>query len=72
MRACVFISCNKYCGQQQQDEMETRPRVSTFVSSLVNYENTIPANTDPDAKPAAPAARMGKFFHQTETKNINK
>lgn len=41
--------------------METRPRVSTFVSSLVNYENTIPANADPDAKPAAPAARMGKF-----------
>lgn len=48
--------------------METRPRVSTFVSSLVNYENTIPANTDPDAKPAAPAARMGKFsFTTTKT-----
>lgn len=39
--------------------METRPRVSTFVSSLVNYTNTIPAATDPDAKPPAPSARMG-------------
>lgn len=40
--------------------METRPRVSTFVSSFVNYSNTIPAATDPDAKPPPPSARMGK------------
>lgn len=61
-----------YCGRDRiyylrfssrfvlKDEIETRPRVSTFVSSLVNYSNTIPAPTDPDAKPPAPAARMGK------------
>lgn len=40
--------------------MDARPRVSTFVSSLVNYTNTIPAATDPDVKPPAPSARMGK------------
>lgn len=44
--------------------METRPRVSTFVSSFVNYSNTIPAATDPDAKPPPPSARMGKWSHQ--------
>lgn len=42
------------------DEIDQRPRVSTFISSLANYDNTIPAAADPDAKPAAPAARMGK------------
>ncbi|KAJ6645377.1 Solute carrier family 12 member 4 [Pseudolycoriella hygida] len=40
------------------EEIDERPRVSTFISSLANYSNTIPAATDPDAKPAAPAARM--------------
>lgn len=44
------------------DEIDTRPRVSTFISSLANYENTIPAATDPDAKPPPPAARMGTLI----------
>jgi len=43
------------------DDLETRPHISTFISSIANYENTIPAATDPDAKPAAPSARMGMF-----------
>ncbi|XP_037032618.1 solute carrier family 12 member 6 isoform X3 [Bradysia coprophila] len=44
------------------DEIDERPIVSTFISSLANYSNTIPAATDPDAKPAAPAARMGTLI----------
>lgn len=44
------------------DELETRPHVSTFISSLANYENTIPAATDPDAKQAPPVARMGTLI----------
>ncbi|XP_049831713.1 solute carrier family 12 member 6 isoform X1 [Schistocerca gregaria] len=43
------------------EEMEDRPRVSTLISSLANYSNTIPAATDPDAKPA-PSARMGTLI----------
>lgn len=32
--------------------MEDRPRISTLISSLANYSNTIPpASSDPDAKP---------------------
>lgn len=42
-----------------QDDIDNRPRVSTFISSLANYSNTIPAATDPDVKPPAPVARMG-------------
>ncbi|CAB0017796.1 unnamed protein product, partial [Nesidiocoris tenuis] len=36
-----------------QEEMEERPRISTLISSLANYSNTIPAaeSADPDAKP---------------------
>lgn len=52
-----------YLFNYLQDEIDTRPRVSTFISSLVNYSNTIPAATDPDAKPPAPAARMGKYSY---------
>ncbi|XP_039954921.1 solute carrier family 12 member 6 isoform X1 [Bactrocera neohumeralis] len=44
------------------DELDTRPHVSTFISSLANYENTIPSATDPDSKTAAPAARMGTLI----------
>lgn len=44
-----------------EDELDTRPHISTFISSLSNYENTIPAATDPDAKAPAPSARMGMF-----------
>ncbi|XP_016953338.1 solute carrier family 12 member 6 isoform X2 [Drosophila biarmipes] len=44
------------------DDLETRPHISTFISSIANYENTIPAATDPDAKPAAPSARMGTLI----------
>lgn len=43
------------------DDLETRPHISTFISSIANYENTIPAATDPDAKPPPPSARMGMF-----------
>ncbi|XP_017839242.1 solute carrier family 12 member 4 isoform X2 [Drosophila busckii] len=42
------------------DDLETRPHISTFISSIANYENTIPAATDPDAKP--PSARMGTLI----------
>ncbi|XP_067002016.2 solute carrier family 12 member 4 isoform X2 [Anabrus simplex] len=43
------------------EEMEDRPRISTLISSLANYSNTIPAATDPDAKPQ-PSARMGTLI----------
>ncbi|XP_075215520.1 solute carrier family 12 member kcc isoform X2 [Lycorma delicatula] len=42
------------------EEMEDRPRISTLISSLANYTNTIPSTpADPDAKPQAGGARMG-------------
>ncbi|XP_066247243.1 solute carrier family 12 member 6 isoform X1 [Euwallacea similis] len=44
------------------EDEEERPRISTFVSSLANYSNTIPNPTsDPDAPPAPPekGAQMG-------------
>jgi potassium/chloride transporter 4/5/6 len=44
-----------------QEEMEDRPRISTLINSLANYSNTIPAATDPDAKPQ-PSARMGTLI----------
>lgn len=43
------------------DDLESRPHISTFISSIANYENTIPAATDPDAKPPPPSARMGMY-----------
>lgn len=43
--------------------MEDRPRISTFISSLANYSNTIPpASTDPDARPSGGGARMGTLI----------
>ncbi|XP_037941652.1 solute carrier family 12 member 6-like [Teleopsis dalmanni] len=45
-----------------EDELETRPHISKFISSLANYENTIPAAADPDAKTPAPSARMGTLI----------
>ncbi|CAG9828614.1 unnamed protein product [Diabrotica balteata] len=43
--------------------MEDRPRISTLISSLANYSNTIPpASNDPDARPAAGGARMGTLI----------
>lgn len=43
--------------------MEDRPRVSTLISSLANYSNTIPpASNDPDARPAGSGARMGTLI----------
>lgn len=52
------------CGifEIKEDEFDERPKVSTLISSLVNYSNTIPANDDPDGKPATPAARMGTLI----------
>ncbi|XP_020289559.1 solute carrier family 12 member 7 isoform X1 [Pseudomyrmex gracilis] len=47
------------------EEMEDRPRISTLLNSLASYSNTIPAATDPDAKPppaAAGGARMGTLI----------
>ncbi|KAG7203194.1 hypothetical protein KM043_010300 [Ampulex compressa] len=47
------------------EEMEDRPQISTLLSSLANYSNTIPAATDPDSKPAPAAgggARMGTLI----------
>lgn len=64
-----FFTCRRYIYVlthllfkfNLQEEIDSRPRVSTFISSIVNYSNTIPAATDPDAKPPAPSARMGKL-----------
>ncbi|XP_017780215.1 PREDICTED: solute carrier family 12 member 4 isoform X2 [Nicrophorus vespilloides] len=45
------------------EEMEDRPRISTLISSLANYSNTIPpASADPDARPAGGGARMGTLI----------
>ncbi|XP_031825352.1 solute carrier family 12 member kcc isoform X2 [Nomia melanderi] len=46
------------------EEMEDRPRISTLLNSLSNYSNTIPAATDPDAKPppVQGGARMGTLI----------
>ncbi|RZB40153.1 solute carrier family 12 member 4 [Asbolus verrucosus] len=45
------------------EEMEDRPRISTLISSLANYSNTIPpASNDPDARPAGGGARMGTLI----------
>uniref|UniRef100_A0A1Y9IHS4 Uncharacterized protein n=1 Tax=Anopheles gambiae TaxID=7165 RepID=A0A1Y9IHS4_ANOGA len=45
------------------DDIQERPHVTTLISSLANYSNTIaPAPTDPDAKPAPAAARMGTLI----------
>ncbi|KAL1397406.1 hypothetical protein pipiens_009785 [Culex pipiens pipiens] len=41
------------------EEIQERPQITTLISSLANYSNTIPAPTDPDAKPAPASARMG-------------
>ncbi|KAJ8980702.1 hypothetical protein NQ317_019195, partial [Molorchus minor] len=41
------------------EEMEDRPRISTLISSLANYSNTIPpASNDPDARPSGAGARF--------------
>lgn len=43
--------------------MEDRPRISTLISSLANYSNTIPpASNDPDARPTGGGARMGTLI----------
>nr|XP_029721458.1 solute carrier family 12 member 4 isoform X3 [Aedes albopictus] len=44
------------------EEIQERPQITTLISSLANYSNTIPAATDPDAKPAQPSARMGTLI----------
>ncbi|KAK9751887.1 Amino acid permease [Popillia japonica] len=45
------------------EEMEDRPRISTLISSLANYSNTIPpASADPDARPSGGGARMGTLI----------
>lgn len=45
-----------------QEDISERPRVSTFISSMANYSNTIPAAEDADAKPAPQSARMGTLI----------
>lgn len=70
----VFLdSCDAHKAEENQkstidpnlylydDDLESRPHISTFISSIANYENTIPAATDPDAKPPPPSARMGMY-----------
>lgn len=44
--------------------MEVRPRISTLLTRLSDYSNTIPAATDPDAKPSPvqSGARMGTLI----------
>ncbi|XP_065219429.1 solute carrier family 12 member 4 isoform X3 [Planococcus citri] len=41
------------------EELDARPRASTFLNSIANYSNTIPSPGDPDAKPQRGGARMG-------------
>ena len=50
-----------------QDDIEDRPQISTFLSTLANYSNTIPPASDAESKPAAAAgggggARMGTLI----------
>lgn len=47
-----------------QEDLDDRPRISTLLTNLASYSNTIPVATDPDSKPAPAAggsggARMG-------------
>uniref|UniRef100_A0A6B2E4U6 Putative amino acid transporter n=1 Tax=Phlebotomus kandelakii TaxID=1109342 RepID=A0A6B2E4U6_9DIPT len=44
------------------EEIDTRPRISTLISSLANYSNTIPAASEADSKPPPPSARMGTLI----------
>uniref|UniRef100_A0A1Q3G591 Putative amino acid transporter n=2 Tax=Culex tarsalis TaxID=7177 RepID=A0A1Q3G591_CULTA len=44
------------------EEIQERPQITTLISSLANYSNTIPAPADPDAKPAPASARMGTLI----------
>ncbi|KAK0182419.1 hypothetical protein PV327_000561 [Microctonus hyperodae] len=46
------------------EDLDDRPRISTLLTNLASYSNTIPVATDPDSKPAPAAggsggARMG-------------
>uniref|UniRef100_A0A646QE31 Solute carrier family 12 member 6 n=1 Tax=Hemiscolopendra marginata TaxID=943146 RepID=A0A646QE31_9MYRI len=43
------------------EEMQDRPRVSTLINTLANYNVAIPAPTDPDAKPQ-PSAQLGTLL----------
>ncbi|KAL5287968.1 hypothetical protein ACFFRR_008671 [Megaselia abdita] len=45
-----------------EDELDERPHIKTFIDSMINYQNTIPPATDPDAKPPPPSARMGTLI----------
>ncbi|XP_023245325.1 solute carrier family 12 member 6 [Copidosoma floridanum] len=51
-----------------KEEFDDRPRAATLLKSLSDYSNTIPAPTDPDAKPGTPSAgkpggaRMGTLI----------
>uniref|UniRef100_A0A182P3R7 Uncharacterized protein n=1 Tax=Anopheles epiroticus TaxID=199890 RepID=A0A182P3R7_9DIPT len=59
----LTYNCRLDCATREEhcDDIQERPHVTTLISSLANYSNTIaPAPTDPDAKPAPAAARMGK------------
>ncbi|GAB0091147.1 solute carrier family 12 member 6 [Sergentomyia squamirostris] len=44
------------------EEIDTRPRAATIISSLANYSNTIPAASEADSKPPPPSARMGTLI----------
>ncbi|GLH09731.1 Bumetanide-sensitive sodium-(potassium)-chloride cotransporter [Gryllus bimaculatus] len=56
-----FVMRQSNSKADEHEEMEDRPRISTLLNSLANYSNTIPAATDPDAKPQA-SARMGTLI----------
>lgn len=43
------------------EEMQDKPRIATLVNTLANYNATIPAPTDPDAKPQK-SARLGTLL----------
>lgn len=46
--------------------MQDKPRIATLVNTLANYNATIPAPTDPDAKPQKVRWRFVGFFLSLE------
>lgn len=58
----IVIEINTLFPLSQEDIAE-RPRVSTFISSMANYSNTIPAaSEDADTKATPQSARMGTLI----------
>lgn len=61
----ICDSTNIYLPISFQDEIHERPQITTLISSLANYSNTIPsasaAGEDGEGKGAPVSAQMGRF-----------